>query len=104
MVGKRYNTGNQNFLLSLQHFLPFRKETPFLSNIYLSPASAFNPDSSDPKKEGLLKTMWKKGENAGNQHLLLFPQCFLPFHIKMKLFDRNVICYLKKISNWAKYK
>ena len=20
-----------------------------------------------------------KGENAGNQHFLLFPQCFLPF-------------------------
>ena len=25
----------------------------------------------------LLKTLWKKGENAGNQHFLLFPQCFL---------------------------
>ena len=21
-----------------------------------------------------------KGENAGNQHFLLFPQCFLPYH------------------------
>ena len=34
-----------------------------------------------------LTTLWKrpfensvgKGENAGNQHFLLFPQCFLPF-------------------------
>ena len=27
----------------------------------------------------LLETLWKKGENADNQHFLLFPQCFLPF-------------------------
>ena len=35
----------------------------------------------------LLTTLYKKpfekivgkGENAGNQHFLLFPQCFLPF-------------------------
>ena len=24
-----------------------------------------------------------KGENAGNQHFLLFPQCFLPYHIEI---------------------
>ena len=31
-----------------------------------------------PEKRSLLKTLWEKGENAGNQHFLLFPQCFLP--------------------------
>ena len=25
-----------------------------------------------------------KGENAGNQHFLLFPKCFLPFPIQIK--------------------
>ena len=26
----------------------------------------------------------EKGENAGNQHFLLFPQCFLPVHSQNK--------------------
>ena len=30
-------------------------------------------------QRGLLKTLLEKGENAGNQHFLLFPQSFLPF-------------------------
>ena len=24
-----------------------------------------------------LKTLWEKGKNAGHQHFVLFPQCFL---------------------------
>ena len=31
---------------------------------------------------GLLKTIGEK-ENAGNQHILLSPQCFLPFERKI---------------------
>ena len=31
-----------------------------------------------PEKK-LLKTLWRKGVNAGNHHFLLFPQCFLPY-------------------------
>ena len=27
-----------------------------------------------------------KGENAGNQHFLLFPQCFLPFSKQIEIF------------------
>ena len=35
-----------------------------------------------------------KGENAGNQHFLLFPQCFLlfPTHI---IFESRLICRLQ---------
>ena len=33
---------------------------------------------NDPK-EKTFKNIEGKGENAGNQHFLLFPQCFLPF-------------------------
>ena len=33
----------------------------------------FNPLPYNPKN------IVGKGENAGNQHFLLFPQCFLPF-------------------------
>ena len=43
----------------------------------------------------LLKTQYKKpfenmvrkGENAGNQHFLLFPQCFLPFPEQISIFS-----------------
>ena len=34
--------------------------------------------SNDPEREGFEKHCGK-GENAGNQHFLLFSQCFLPF-------------------------
>ena len=31
-----------------------------------------------------------KGENAGNQHFLLFPQCFLPFRKQSLVFESNL--------------
>ena len=31
----------------------------------------------------------RKGENAGNQHFLLFPQCFLPFLNQGIIFHSN---------------
>ena len=33
----------------------------------------------EKKKKKTLENIVGKGENAGNQHFLLFPQCFLPF-------------------------
>ena len=44
-----------------------------------------NPDFNDPKEEGFGKTLGK-GENAGNQHFLLFPQCFLFYQRKKSSF------------------
>ena len=35
------------------------------------------PDFNDPK-EGFGKHFGKKRDNAGNQHFLIFPQCFPP--------------------------
>ena len=37
------------------------------------------PTFNVPWKKAGLKNIVGKGENAGNQHFLLFPQCFLPF-------------------------
>ena len=62
-----------------------------------------------------LLTTWKKkafenivgkGENAGNQHLLLFPQCFLPFlkDIKFSIFDTHFFCRLHMLSFWTSQK
>ena len=33
-----------------------------------------------------------KGENAGYQHFLLFPQCFLPSHAQISNFELRLIC------------
>ena len=38
-----------------------------------------NPEFSRPFQEKSFENIMEKGENAGNQHFLLFPQCFLPF-------------------------
>ena len=37
------------------------------------------PIFNDLVEEGFGKNTVGKGENAGNQHFLLFPQCFLPY-------------------------
>ena len=39
-----------------------------------------------------------KGENAGNQHFLLFPHCFLPYHRQKSLFKQCIICLLIVLS------
>ena len=49
-----YNTNNMDIVNSLHH----------------------NHGFSRPKGYRPLKNIVRKGENAGNQHFLLFPQCF----------------------------
>ena len=36
-----------------------------------------------------------KGENAGNQHFLLFPKMFLPFPKQISFFKAHLICRLQ---------
>ena len=38
-----------------------------------------------------------KGENAGNQHFLLFPQCFQPFPKQISIFESLLICHLQML-------
>ena len=42
-----------------------------------------------------------KGENAGNQHFLLFPQCFLPFTRQISNFQSCLFCCLQMLSIWT---
>ena len=57
----------------------------------------------------LLSTLLKKpfenkvgrGENADNQHLLLFPQCFLPFPKQISNFQLHIFCRLQVLSIWT---
>ena len=45
-----------------------------------------------------------EGENAGNQHFLLFPQCFLPIPRRIPVFKLNLICCLQMLSMWTSLK
>ena len=63
-------------------------------------------------KTWLLTTLWKqpfenivgKGENAGNQHFLLFPQCFLPFPKQISILHSHLFCCLQMLSIWSSLK
>ena len=43
-----------------------------------------------------------KGENAGIQHFLLVPQCFLPYKGEVSKFWPPSICRLQMIPIWKK--
>ena len=45
-----------------------------------------------------------KGENYGNQHFLLFPQCFLPYQRDKSTFEQHLNCRLQMLSIWASLK
>ena len=38
-----------------------------------------------------------KGENAGNQHFLLFLQCFLLFLTQISVFESELLCRLRML-------
>ena len=43
----------------------------------------------------------EKEENAGNQHFLLFPQCFLVYHKEKMSFKQCLIFGLQMLSIWS---
>ena len=45
-----------------------------------------------------------KGENAGYQHFLLYPQCFLSFSENFLIFPSHLICHLQILSIWTSLK
>ena len=42
-----------------------------------------------------------KGENAGNQHFLLFKECFLLPQMIIKFFEVHLICHLQVLLIWT---
>ena len=42
-----------------------------------------------------------KGENAGNQHFLLFLQCFIPVPNQISIFHLYLFCCLQILSIWT---
>ena len=45
-----------------------------------------------------------KEENAGNQHSLLFPQCFLCYPEQILPFGSTLICRLQMLLIWTSMK
>ena len=43
-------------------------------------------------------------KNAGNQHFLLFPQCFLPIPNRSSVFKLHLFCRLQMLSIWTSLK
>ena len=58
------------------------------------------PTFNNPEKDSF-ENIIGKGENAGNQHFLLFPHCFLAFPRQISDFESLLFCRLQMLSNWA---
>ena len=72
------NYGNKHFLLYQPYFQSFQPNDKILD---LSKMKAFADDNLNLNEKlkfalGRVENIVGKGENAGNQHFLLFPQCF----------------------------
>ena len=68
------------------------EELGLLLTLYPTIPSFINPGKS------LLKTLWGKGENAGNQHFPLFPQCFLLYQVKFSPSKASLSYHLQMLS------
>ena len=71
----------------------------FLSTVPHDFLTLYNkiPTFNDHEKEGLVNIVAKL-ENAGYQHLLLFPQLFLPLHRQISSFQSHLFCRLQMLS------
>ena len=58
------------------------------------------PTFNDPKKKPF-ENIEGKEENAGNQHFLLFPQCFLSYPKQILPFESPLILCLQLLSIWT---
>ena len=83
-VSKRFlNTGR---MLNLDTYSPLTSQSRLLTS----------------GKRKLLKTLWKKRENAGNQHFFL--QYFLSFLKQISNFESHLFCRLQMLRIWTSLK
>ena len=54
-----------------------------------------NPDFLPTPSMKPFENIVGKRENAGNQHFLLFPQCFLPFSKEISILQSHLLCRLQ---------
>ena len=60
-----------------------------------------NPDFLTTLRKKTFENIVGKGENAGNQHFLLFPQCFLPIQRRKSSLELHLFCRLQMLSIWT---
>ena len=58
---------------------------------------------NDPETEAF-ENIVEKGENAGHQHFLLFPQCFLPFPNQFSILQSHLFYRRQMFSIWTTLK
>ena len=51
-----------------------------------------------------LENIVGKGKKAGNQHFLLFPQCFLAFPKGISISQSHLLCRLQMLLDWTDLK
>ena len=83
-------------------FAPFPKMYPNTFNKKLDSLTRYH---TVPTFNNLGKNRFEnivgKGENAGNKHFLLFPQCFLPIPKRICLLKIHIFCRLQMFSIWT---
>ena len=72
--------------LPLSHVGPARTDTSryFYTDAINPPRTPYHtiPIFDDPRRKMAFENIVEKGENAGNQHFLLFQQCFLTYQMR----------------------
>ena len=71
--------------------VPYKRQIPSLKSLPHKPRFLMM------LKKRAFENIVGKGENAGNQHFLLFPQCFLPYQIQILPFSPNLNCRLQML-------
>ena len=57
-----------------------------------------NPDFKQPQEKRTFENIVGKREDAGDQHFLLFLQCFLLIPKHISSFQQHLFCYLQLLS------
>ena len=87
-------TASNQYLLC---FCPHEIFYHFKDKFIWSPFTTQSRLLTTPKKKPF-ENIVGKGENAGKQHFLLFPQCFLPFPKDISLCMLHLFCRLQMLS------
>ena len=72
-----------------KYHIQYNRTAHFFFTLYLK-ILTFN----HPEKEAF-EDIEEKGENAGTQHFLFFPHCFLLCLIQISIFESHLLCRLQ---------
>ena len=90
----------------IHHFetVPNSKKLQTTTEMWLLTLYQTIPTFNDLGQKKPFEKIVRKGENVGNQHFLLFLQCFLPFSKQISNFHSHLFCRLHMLSIWTSLK